>query len=484
MYVSYRTIADRSQGLSGTEAATLALAALDACDRVSDRSSVLPPAEQILLSRTGAVALRNSAAAAGADRVQQIAGLVGLLLGLDSHLPATSRADVPGALLLLLARATGHIDLPAPSYSEFREALRRFGSPDRATLISIFLRYAPPAVRARRIRVPEAVAASLVVAAASAAFLAVAGGGGERVPSPGAMLSRGATTAVAAVPETSRSVLRPAMDVVMAGPLLSSAQIGADVFSPSFSNGRVLLFHAGRDRAALMRVSFERDGRPEITTVLRDGAANYHAVPSPDGRSLAFDSDRDGTRAVYVAGRDAAGARRISGEGYAAVPRWSPDSRKLAFIRADPARPRVWNVWVANVASGALQQVSRHRAGQAWGASWFPDGHRLAYSVEDSLIVSDLRDGTVRVTRSPRPGRLVRTPAVSPDGKWIVFQAYRDGVWLLEVSTGRTRRVLSDPSAEEFAWSPDGTRIVYHTRRGGAWSLWQLSFTQDEARAL
>jgi Tol biopolymer transport system component len=274
------------------------------------------------------------------------------------------------------------------------------------------------------------------------------------------------------------------MDVVMAGPLLSSAQIGADVFSPSFSNGRVLLFHAGRDRAALMRVSFERDGRPEITTVLRDGAANYHAVPSPDGRSLAFDSDRDGTRAVYVAGRDAAGARRISGEGYAAVPRWSPDSRKLAFIRADPARPRVWNVWVANVASGALQQVSRHRAGQAWGASWFPDGHRLAYSVEDSLIVSDLRDGTVRVTRSPRPGRLVRTPAVSPDGKWIVFQAYRDGVWLLEVSTGRTRRVLSDPSAEEFAWSPDGTRIVYHTRRGGAWSLWQLSFTQDEARAL
>jgi Tol biopolymer transport system component len=226
-----------------------------------------------------------------------------------------------------------------------------------------------------------------------------------------------------------------------------------------------------------MRASFDERGAPLITTILRDDAANYHPAVSPDGRWLAFDSDRHGIRAVYLSRLDGAGASRISGDGYAAVPRWSPDGRYLAFIKADSRRPRVWNVWVAEVATGALTQVSRHTVGQAWGASWFPDSRRLAYSVEDALVVRDFETGELRVIASPRPGRLVRTPAVSPDGSWIVFQVYRDGVWLLDVATGKARRVLNDRSAEEFAWSPDGRRIAYHTMARGAWRVAAVSLT-------
>ena len=223
-----------------------------------------------------------------------------------------------------------------------------------------------------------------------------------------------------------------------------------------------------------MRATFDGTGKPAVATVLRDGATNYHATVSPDGTWLAYDSDRDGSRAVYVAHADAREPRKISGDGYAAVPRWSPEGRRLAFLKAERTRPRVWNVWVADVVTGSLSRVSRHHVGQTWGASWFPDGHQIAYSVEDRLILANLNDGSTRVVQSPRRGQLIRTPAVSPDGHYVVFQVHRDGVWLFDVKRAAMRRLLSDAAAEEFAWSPDGRAIAFHTQRNGTWSVWQL----------
>ena len=89
----------------------------------------------------------------------------------------------------------------------------------------------------------------------------------------------------------------------------------------------------------------------------------------------------------------------------------------------------------------------------------------------------NLKDGARRTFRAPQKSRLIRTPAVSPDGARIIFQLYGDGVWVLDLPTGRMRRVLADASAEEFAWSPDGSRVLFHARRRGAWSVWQLSMT-------
>ena len=113
--------------------------------------------------------------------------------------------------------------------------------------------------------------------------------------------------------------------------------------------------------------------------------------------------------------------------------------------------------------------------GQPWGGSWFPDGKRIAYSHEDRLIVRTLEGKDVRSFNSPVPGRLVRTPAVSPDGKRIIFQVRRDGAWMLDLASESMTRVLEDPSAEEFTWSPDGKRVAYHSRRSGAWGVWMMA---------
>jgi hypothetical protein len=249
-------------------------------------------------------------------------------------------------------------------------------------------------------------------------------------------------------------------------------------YSPSFSpDGESVYFHAeGRGGSRLMRADTDDSGDVrEVATIVDDGAQNFHVRLSPDGSRVAFDSDRDGVRGVYVAGRDGTGVRRVSGSGYAAVPVWSPDGRELLYIGAEPGSPRTWNLWRLNLESGAAQQVTFHRYGQSWPGSWFADGQRICYTHEDRMYVLDLRTGRAQSIASPVPGRLVRTAAVSPNGSYVVFQVYRDGMWLLDLRDRSMRRVLQDPTAEEFTWSPDGRRIAFHSRRQGHWGVWVMS---------
>jgi hypothetical protein len=252
----------------------------------------------------------------------------------------------------------------------------------------------------------------------------------------------------------------------------------AVTYSPTFGPvGNAIFYHAqSAGRSALLRADTDSKGEVlHVTRLIDDDSRNFHVRPSPDGSHIAFDSDRDGERAVYVADADGTHAQRVSGEGYAAVPSWSPDGESLAFIRGEQLQPRVWNLWLLHRRTGELRRLTSHRYGQAWGASWFPDGRRIAYSHEDRLIVLNVVAGGRRVFRSPRAGQLVRTPAVSPDGGRVIFQVFRDGAWLLDVATATMHKVIADPSAEEYTWSPDGQRIAYHSRQSGKWGVWIMA---------
>jgi hypothetical protein len=258
-------------------------------------------------------------------------------------------------------------------------------------------------------------------------------------------------------------------------------QLASDrAFSPTFASvGTAMFYHTKETgRSALMRADTEGDGTVlKITRIVDDTANNWHVRPSPDATRIAFDSDRDGVRGVYVADGDGKHVRRVSGDGFAAVPSWSPDGSTLAFVRGEGKDYEVWNLWTLNLSTGETQQISRHAYGQAWGGSWFPDGRRIAYSHETRLVIHDLETHTERAFNSPLKGRLVRTPAVSPDGRRVAFQVRKDGTWLLELPSGSMRRILEDPTAEEYTWSPDGRRLAYHSRRSGsgAWGVWVMA---------
>ena len=274
----------------------------------------------------------------------------------------------------------------------------------------------------------------------------------------------------AAVPPTER---RPAPA------FLRKIESGEPTFSPWFSSVGSAVFYHRDEGVGSALVKAEPDGSTgdlRVITIVDDGARNYHVRPSPDGTRIAFDSDRDGERGVYVAEADGSNVRRVSGPGFAAVPSWSPDATRLAFVRGEArSNGRVWNLWLLDIPSSALVRLTSYAYGQPWGASWFPDGRRLAYSHEDQLVVLDLESGARRTFPSPREGRLLRTPAVSPDGRHVVFQVYRDGAWMLDVRNGAMRRILADPTAEEFAWDHTGRRLAFHSRRSGSWSVWVMA---------
>ena len=294
-----------------------------------------------------------------------------------------------------------------------------------------------------------------------------AAAGGPSVAPPTAIDSAGAAV------EEDPSAFARVTEAGPAQPLQLSVAGGA--FSPAFAaNGQELFFHAGHSATGRLLVASldDRGQVSRVRTLLDDAAKSYHPRVSPDGRLLAFDSDRDGERGVYISERDGSRPQRVSGSGYGAVPSWSPDMKRLAFVRGETGRAQVWNLWLRDLSSGAMQRHTSFRSGQVWGASWFPDGRSLCYSHETQLVISHLDGRQDIVIDTPRPGRLVRTPAVSPDGRRVAFQVFKDGVWLLDVQTRQMLRILDDPTAEEFSWAPDGVRIAYHSRHGGTWRIW------------
>lgn len=262
-----------------------------------------------------------------------------------------------------------------------------------------------------------------------------------------------------------------ALDPTTTGSIQPIAATEGPALSPEFATAGSAVFHATGSTGSTPAQLTGRSAVLRITSVVDDGSRNFHARLSPDNRQIAFDSDRDGVRGVYVADRNGDHVRRVSGEGFAAIPSWSPDGRALAVVRAEPNQSQVWNLWRIDLSSGEAKRLTSYQFGQAWGGSWFPDGRRLAYSHEGRVVVLNLSNGSTR-TYSPRRAAVVGVPAVSPDGRRALFQVTGDGTWLLDFHTGGMKKVLSDPSAEGYSWSADGKRVAYHSRATDTWGVW------------
>jgi TolB protein len=106
-----------------------------------------------------------------------------------------------------------------------------------------------------------------------------------------------------------------------------------------------------------------------------------------------------------------------------------------------------------------------------------PDGSRIYFSLPSNYgaeIVSVNRQGADK--KIIAQGGLNKDPAVSPDGKKVVFASSRDGeydLYVISVDGSGLKRILKSPGLEARpSWSPDGKRIVFTSNRDGNYEIY------------
>jgi Tol biopolymer transport system component/pimeloyl-ACP methyl ester carboxylesterase len=209
---------------------------------------------------------------------------------------------------------------------------------------------------------------------------------------------------------------------------------------------------------------------------------------TPAGRGTPATAADDRDRIAYADGGhiwvvDANGTGRTqitTGPQEDAFPRWSPDGRRIAFIRQlrpkrDPTDEVPTAVVVADVDGSHQRIVSPPPLGGDFPA-WSPDGTRIAFSTRRGLAVVGADGGAP--TRLPVIGSC---PTWSPDGTRIAFCGV--GVGRPDNSTimvvgadGSGLRTVLPGTARNYpgGWSPDGRRIAFSSDRDGDLDLFTV----------
>jgi len=193
-----------------------------------------------------------------------------------------------------------------------------------------------------------------------------------------------------------------------------------------------------------------------------------HPALAPDGAQIAFAALGD-IWSMPIGGT----ARRLTSDpALDTDPAWSPDGRLLAY---SSDRSGSMNIWIHDVQRGADRQLTR-LASAATMPAWSPDGSRIAFNdAEGQLQVADIESGAVRRIHDHlnEPGR----PSWSPDGTAVVVSSLKVYSTRFREGTNQVLRVALDGSADRWfdpaphksigmredygpVWSPDGTQMA------------------------
>jgi len=188
---------------------------------------------------------------------------------------------------------------------------------------------------------------------------------------------------------------------------------------------------------------------------------------SPDGRRMAFLSDRSGSAEVWISDYNGNNRLQITSFGgpYTKTVKWSPDGRLLA-LTAPPAGH--FDIFTADPNGGGVRRLTFDDADH-YAPAWSPDGQGLYFSCNRSgrwEVWFMSRDGS-HARQLTRQGGKIGLP--SRDGKWLYFvKPDQPGIWkqALEGAIQEELVVSNLEPVDWNNWQVTPTGIYYVVRPG------------------
>lgn len=221
-------------------------------------------------------------------------------------------------------------------------------------------------------------------------------------------------------------------------------------FSPSISRtGNQLVYQHFVSSDNIWRVNL-KDERHSIDPAVRVISArgiNWRPSFSPDGKRLAFESDRLGYSDIWDCDSDGSNCAQVTSlHGTAGTARWSPDGRNIAF---ECQSQNYYQVYVVEVPGGSPHVVPTFPNSDNGAPNWSRDGQWIYF-------YSDHEKGPVQLWKVPFKGgvpiRVTNNGGVyateSDDQRFLYYSKLEEpGIWKMPINGGEEERILDQPEA-------------------------------------
>ncbi|MBM2839244.1 MAG: hypothetical protein HW415_1869, partial [Deltaproteobacteria bacterium] len=219
-------------------------------------------------------------------------------------------------------------------------------------------------------------------------------------------------------------------------------------------------------------------------------ADDFQPAVSPDGKMVAFVSNRSGNNDIWLVPIKGGPARQMTFHTASdSAPAWSRDGKRLAFtsLREDSKG----DIWVLDLEGNTETRITDSKGAESY-PSWLPDGRRIAFSRGEEVWRIDLR--------THKEERLFKGfyPSVSPDGRFIAFITFDDSssggkgsIYLYKTADSKIIRLTSGEFSDAFpSWSLDSREVYFSrfsedTNSDGIInlqdnpSIWMIEFSSD-----
>ena len=224
------------------------------------------------------------------------------------------------------------------------------------------------------------------------------------------------------------------------------------------------------------------DGGEGLVQLTHNKHLDRMASWSPDGRTIAFISDRSGNFDVYRMNADGTDVVQITDTPEAEIhPYWSPDSKSIIYNR-HVADQRLYAIWITDAKGARHQELLRDDQLNSY-ARISPDGEWIVF---DKWWDNDESNGEIMLMKRDGSGMRRLTdndvydgyPAWFPDSRRILYSSEVDGVFKLfwiSIAGGKPTQVTFGEGGDQRSGvSPDGHMIYFNRNLDGTIELYEV----------